>query len=130
MAILQLNSKQTPNTVKNIISISNAVTDAKKISPLEENYYYIGYPLGISLNLNNTDGGLIPRLNEVKISKTPGKYEFDLQGEVFGGASGSPILDKKGRLVGIVNKSIRYTTMSMGVLAKYAKELYERTENQ
>ncbi|GAB6870072.1 FHA domain-containing protein [Bacteroides rodentium] len=130
LAILQLNSKQTPNTVKNIISISNAVTDAKKISPLEENYYYIGYPLGISLNLNNTDGGLIPRLNEVKISKTPGKYEFDLQGEVFGGASGSPILDKKGRLVGIVNKSIRYTTMSMGVLAKYAKELYERTENQ
>lgn len=130
LAILQLNNKQTPTTIKKYVDVSKAVTDTKKLNPLEENYYYIGYPLGISLNLNNEDGGLIPLLNEVKISKVPGKYEFDLQGEVFGGASGSPILDRNGHLVGIVNKSIRYTTMSVGVLAKYAKELLDKTETK
>lgn len=130
LAILQLNNKKTPAAIKKYVDVSKAVTDTKKLNPLEENYYYIGYPLGISLNLNNEDGGLIPRLNEVKISKVPGKYEFDLQGEVFGGASGSPILDRNGHLVGIVNKSIRYTTMSRGVLAKYAKELLDKTETK
>lgn len=128
LAVMQLNSKQTPATIKNIIDISKAITDSKKVEPLEEVYYYIGYPAGTGLNLNNKDGGLKPLLNEVKASKTPGKYEVDLQGEVIGGASGSPILDKKGRLVGVINKSINYTTMSKGVLAKYVKELLEKTD--
>ena len=87
---------------------------------MEYTYYYIGYPLGTALNLKNLDGGLQPRLVDIKLAKTPGKYEIDLQGEVFGGASGSPILDSKGRLIGIVNKSYTSTAMSIGVLAKYA----------
>lgn len=128
LALLQLNSKQTPETVRQVIDITQAVTDVKKINPLEEAYYYIGYPLGTGLNLDNENGGLRPLLNEIKVSRTPGKFEFDLQGEVFGGASGSPILDRNGHLIGIVNKSIRYTTMSRGVLAKYAKELFEKAE--
>jgi len=37
-------------------------------------------------------------------------------------------LDKKGRLVGVINKSINNTTMSKGVLAKYVKELLEKTD--
>ena len=130
LAILQLNNKQTPATINKIVDISKATTDVKKVSPLEEAYYYIGYPLGTSLNLDNSDGGLQPRLNEVKVSRVPGRYEFDLQGEVFGGASGSPILDKNGHLIGVVNKSIRYTTMSKGVLAKHAKDLFDKIEKQ
>lgn len=130
LAILQLNNRLTPPTIKKYIDLSKSIVDEKSLVPLENNYYYIGYPMGTSLNLRNEDGGLTPLLNEVKISRTPGKYEFDLQGEVFGGASGSPILDKKGHLVGVVNKSIRYTTMSMGVLAKHAKELLDKTENK
>ena len=130
LAILQLNNKHTPETVTKIVDISKAIVDPKEINPLEESYYYIGYPLGTYLNLNNQDGGLRPRLNEVKASRTPGKYQFSLQGEVFGGASGSPILDRKGRLVGVVNQSIRFTTMSEGVLAKHAKDLFDKVENK
>lgn len=133
LAILQLNSKQTPATIEKIINISNAVTDIKKLNPLEESYYYIGYPTelaGLEFNLRNQDGGLKPLLNEVKISRTPGKYQCDLQGEVFGGASGSPILNRKGQLVGIVNASYRFTSVSFGVLAKHAKDLFEKTESE
>ena len=120
LAVIQLNSKETPSSVEKIVDLSRAITDSKSLRPLEETYYYIGYPLGTALNLKNLDGGLQPRLVDIKLAKTPGKYEIDLQGEVFGGASGSPILDSKGRLVGIVNKSYTSTAMSIGVLAKYA----------
>lgn len=129
LGLLQLNKKQTPVEIKKIVDISDAITDDKKIEPLEEDYYYIGYPTEVGSVINNNDGGLRPLLNEVKVSKTPGKYEFDLQGEVFGGASGSPILDRKGHLIGVVNKSYRFTTMSKGVLAKYTKDLLEKAKN-
>ncbi|MBR0036635.1 MAG: FHA domain-containing protein [Bacteroidales bacterium] len=127
LAVLQLNNNQTPATVKKIINLDNAIVDSKKIRPQDETYYYIGYPLGLALNLDNLNGGLQPLMNEVKISKVAGRYELNLQGEVFGGASGSPIITKDGRLIGVVNQSIRFTTMSKGVLAKYAKDLLDST---
>lgn len=130
LAILQLNNKRTPETISKVVELSRAVVDPAEINPLEESYYYIGYPMGVYLNLNNQDGGLRPLLNEVKANRTPGKYEFDLQGEVLGGASGSPILDRHGRLVGVVNKSMTFTTMSKGVLAKYAQELFHKVERK
>ncbi len=124
LAMLQLNSNETPAKIVNIIDL-NRIVDDKKIRPQKETYYYIGYPLGLNLNLDNMNGGLQPRMNEVRISKIAGRYELDLQGEVFGGASGSPIITEDGRLVGVINKSIRQTEMSRGVLAKYAKQMFD-----
>lgn len=131
LAILQLNSTKTPTDVTKIIDVSKAIVDPNEINPLEESYYYIGYPSELGgVNLDNQDGGLKPQLNDLKVSGTPGKYQIKLQGEVFGGASGSPILDRRGHLIGVINKSIRFTTMSEGVLAKHAKDLVDKLENQ
>jgi hypothetical protein len=47
---------------------------------------------------------------------------------MIGGASGSPILDNKGRLVGVAYKTLPSTSISYGVLAKYAVELYEKSK--
>ena len=94
---------------------------------MESQYFYIGYPAGAAMNLR--DNGLFPQNVEVKISRVPDRYTTDLQGEVLGGASGSPVFDKKGRLVGVISFSYRNTsTMSGCVLAKYAKELYDEFE--
>lgn len=131
LAILQLNSTKTPADVTKIIDVSKAIVDPNEINPLEETYYYIGYPSELGgVNLDNQDGGLKAHLNDVKISGVPGKYQVKLQGEVFGGASGSPILDKRGHLLGVINRSYRFTTTSEGVLAKHAKDLVDKLENK
>lgn len=127
LALLQLNSTTTPATVTQVFDLSKAIVDTKKIKPLESQYFYIGYPAGAAMNLR--DNGLFPQNVEVKISRVPDRYTTDLQGEVLGGASGSPVFDKKGRLVGVISFSYRNTsTMSGCVLAKYAKELYDEFE--
>lgn len=128
LALLQLNNPVTPVSVKKIVDLSKAVVNAQNISPLKETYYYIGYPLGTALNLNNKEQGLTPLLNEVKISRKTGKYTASLQGEIVSGASGSPILNNKGQLVGVVTSSVAHTLMSECVLARYAKELLNKTE--
>lgn len=127
LALLQLNSTATPASVKKVFDLDNALVDSKRIKPLEAQYYYIGYPKGAGLNLR--ENGLFPQNVEVKISRVPDRYTADLQGEVLGGASGSPVFDKKGRLVGVISFSYRNaSTMSGCVLAKYAKELYDEFE--
>lgn len=124
IAMLQLNSGMTPMTVTNILDLNKAITDANRIKPLKNHYFYIGYPAGAGFNLR--EDGLFPQCKEVMVSRAPGRYTIDLQGEVLGGASGSPVFDKRGRLIGVI--SSHYTigsTMGRCELIKYAKELYD-----
>ena len=127
IALLQLNSGATPPTVKRTFDLNKSVLDPKKIVPLKHRYYYIGYPAGILLNLR--EDGLKPQFKEVLVSRTPERYTIDLQGEVIGGASGSPVVDQKGRLIGVI--SSHYTlgsTMGRCERIRYAKELYDDIE--
>ena len=127
IALLQLNSGATPPTVKRTFDLNKSVLDPKKIVPLKHRYYYIGYPAGILLNLR--EDGLKPQFKEVLVSRTPERYTIDLQGEVIGGASGSPGVDQKGRLIGVI--SSHYTlgsTMGRCERIRYAKELYDDIE--
>ena len=125
IAMMQLNSGTTPPTVKYILNLDNSIVNAKRIKPLKSHYYYIGYPAGAGFNIRE-NGLLLPQCKEVLVSRAPGRYTIDLQGEVLGGASGSPVFDKRGRLIGVI--SSHYTigsTMGRCELIKYAKELYD-----
>lgn len=127
LAILQLNSGTTPSSVKRIFDLNRSILDPNKIVPLKHRYNYIGYPAGIILNLR--EDGLKPQFKEVLVSRTPERYTIDLQGEVIGGTSGSPVFDQKGRLIGVI--SSHYTvgsTMGRCERIRYAKELYDEIE--
>lgn len=124
IALLQLNSGMTPLTVTDILDLNKSIVNPDEIIPMKDHYYYVGYPAGASFNLR--DDGLLPQCKEVLVSRAPGRYQIDLQGEVISGSSGSPVFDKKGRLIGII--SSHYTigsTMGRCELIKYAKELYD-----
>lgn len=126
LAMLQLNSNMLPPSVKFVYDINKCEINPKKLKVQEKTYYSIGYDGGL-MGLDNLNGGLQPTLHEVKVSKLPGEYNFQLQGEVIGGCSGSPICDRKGHLIGVVwGKSTYVTTMTVGVHAKYVKEMYDR----
>jgi len=127
LAVIQLNSKTTPSSVTSVINVANADTSEAIVTPQKNTLYYIGYPAGTRLNLDDYNN-LTPLVNQVSVNRasdTSG-IQIHLQGEVLGGASGSPILSKDGRLVGIVNASYTNTTNSLGVLAKYAKDLVNK----
>lgn len=127
LAIMQLNSNVLPPSVKFYYDLNKCVMNPKDIKVQGKTYYSAGYPKGYLLGLDNLNGGLQPTMHEVKVSKLPGEYDIQLQGEVIGGCSGSPICDRRGRLVGVVwGKSSLVTTMSLGVHAKYVKEMNDK----
>lgn len=127
IALLQLNSGVTPPTVKRTFDLNKSILNSKGIVPLKDRYYYIGYPAGAAFNIR--EDGLRPQAKEVLVSRAPERYTIDLQGEVIGGASGSPVFDKRGRLIGVISSHYLIgSTMGRCELIKYAKELYDEFE--
>ncbi len=131
LAILQLNVRKTPDDVKpHVVDIHKAIK-AQDLKPGKSKFTYYGYPAGPALNLDNKNNvGLTPTAYEIGLSRRPDKYEMELQGQVLGGASGSPIITQDGLFAGVINKAIPGTTISKGVLAKHAVELYDETIRQ
>lgn len=131
VALLQLNDKNTPKDIKYIYDILQAKTDPKSLKPQGEDLYTTGYPAGLNLGLRNEDGGLKPTIHKVTISKEPGEIDFEFQGEELGGASGSPIFDRKGHLVGVLwGGYIGTATFGTACLVKHIKELYDKTNTK
>lgn len=131
LAILQLNTMKTPEDVEYIYDIEKARLNSKDLMPQEESFYTIGYPAGLLMALTKDHGGIEPEVRELKCSKTPGKYNFEFQGESTGGASGSPIFDKKGRLVGVLwGGWSTGATYGMACHIKYLKEMYNKTASE
>lgn len=124
IAILQLNDKKTPEDIKHIFDIKHFRTD--KLVPTKERLFTIGYPLGLVWGIDQGTRSLEPDIRDLRCSKIPGRYDFELQGEAVGGASGSPIFDKKGYLVGILWGGIEKSSYAVACQAKWLKELYEK----
>lgn len=127
IAMLQLNSGITPPSVTKMFNLNNSVLKKEHVVPMKKRYYYIGYPAGIRHNLR--DSGLYPKINEVLVSRQPERYTIDLQGEVIPGTSGSPVFDKRGRLIGVISSFYNFgSTMGRCERILYAKELYDEIE--
>ena len=125
IAILRLNDKKTPADIERVFDVKNFRYD--KLEPLKETLYTIGYPKGIYWAIDEHTKSLEPEIREIKCGKVPGKYSFEFQGETIGGASGSPVFDKKGHLVGIVfGSSVGAATFGHACPVKYLKELYDK----
>lgn len=126
IAILQLNTKKTPQEdIEYIFDIKEFRMD--KLEPMEEQLYTIGYPHGLNWGLSKEAKSLEPGIRSVQCSKVPERYNFEFQGESVGGASGSPIFDKKGHLVGVLWGGWKDgTTYGLACQAKWLKELYEK----
>ncbi|MCF0126256.1 MAG: FHA domain-containing protein [Clostridia bacterium] len=122
LAILQLNKKQTPSTVKHCINPLESYTE--KITPMAQQLYTIGYPNGILWALDGSTHSLEPQLKETKCSKNPGKYVFEFDASSVGGSSGSPVITEKGELIGVLSSGYIGTTVTKAVLAKYLKQMY------
>lgn len=125
IAILQLNRKKTPEDIKFIYDINYFNT--KKLVPLEDKLYVIGYPLGLNWGLDDKLKSLEPSIRETKCSKEPSRYTFDFQDSSQGGASGSPVFDEKGRVVGVLSSGAMVGP-TQAIQAKYIKELYEKVK--
>lgn len=124
VALLQLNTKKTPDEIKDVFDLTKVTNEALK--PMKEVLYTAGYPHGFQWNYGSEEKELKNSIRETKCSKAPSKYSFEFQATSQGGASGSPVYYKDGQLVGVL--SAVYSTDNGPTIAAHAyflKKLYE-----
>lgn len=132
VSLIRLNSKKTPDDIVNggFFDIEKARLDETSLIPQEEELTTIGYPseFGTGLNMIAKGTEYLPTVHRTYVSKTPDDNMFQLQSNVVGGQSGSPIIDKDHRLVGVVFGSFRGTEVAYGCNIKHLKELYDKNK--
>lgn len=129
VALLRLNDPFTPEKVKKggYFNIKNARIDETTLEPQEDELITIGYPAGFALGFNMNEGKkLTPIVHKISLSKRPDEFNFQLQGQVIGGQSGSAIIDEDYRLVGVLFATHHGTDFSYGCNIKHLVDIYNK----
>ena len=103
VAIIQLNSKKTPNEVEHIVDIEKSLKKngkSKAKLDLGKTVCTIGFPL--SLTVGQTEIGIEAQNLDGKVTQECGGSLYGHNINVHQGASGAPIFDERGRFAGIV----------------------------
>jgi len=128
VAILQTDTRSLPSNVKHFVDINKAdlsdecITEGRKV-------FTIGFPYGYAVaTASNSD--IHNQVHDGVITQNRGDYEFGHDAETASGASGSPIFNQKGRLIGIHHAGLTGVTGAQGfnwaIKAKYIKELLNK----
>jgi V8-like Glu-specific endopeptidase len=112
-----------------IYDLKNARVDESTLKPQDEELIIVGYPLGETVSDESFDGKeLRPTMHKTTISKVPDDNQIQIQTVGIGGQSGSPVCDKKHRLVGVLCSGFRSTEVTFCCNIKHLVELYDKNK--
>ena len=110
-------------TYVNIKDSLNVSEDALNVG---EYVRTIGFPKGIDAQkLTSTDGIQVFQ-HKGQITKKSEQYSFVFDATSSAGASGSPIFNDNGMLVGVLNATYTDKNITYGIKAKYVKEMLDK----
>lgn len=88
----------------------------------------IGFPKGRTLQSDQSNKVINAFAASGAISREANEFGFWFNATSSGGASGSPVFNDKGMLIGVLNSGFRSEDYTFGIKAKYIKELYDNPE--
>jgi len=98
LAIIQTNTKQTPDDVENLVKVKEA-SEYKGLE-LGDKIYSIGFPL--SFTIGETETGLEANNQSGEVTQERGEFTYGHNITIHHGASGSPVFDARGEFAGVV----------------------------
>ena len=104
VAILQLETMKLPDN-SSIVDLGQAVVNDAEIM-VGSHIYTIGFPFGLSLQDLKSPKGIQLLGHGGSITQECTEYSFGFDAASYGGASGSPVFNDKGQLIGILNSGI------------------------
>lgn len=105
VAILQLETKKLSETNYCIVDLNQAVIEDSEIC-VGSHIYTMGLPFGLNLQDLKSPNGIQLLGHGGSITQECTKYSFGFDAPSYGGASGSPIFNDRGQLVGVLNSGV------------------------
>lgn len=131
VALLQTVNKKLPDDSATYVSVKDFVANDSAIR-VGEHIYTMGFPLGLNAQDLDSANGIQLLARGGNITQESNEYSFGFDAASYMGASGSPIFNDRGQLVGILNAGFEKSQgFNYGIKAIYAKELIEqKTKHQ
>lgn len=124
VALVQTVTKRMPTSDCTIVNVTDSMDVSDEALTVGGHIYTLGFPLLTSIQDQQSEKGIQLLARGGSITQIPNEYQFGFDAASYGGASGSPIFNDKGMLVGILNSGVNLTQgFNYGVKAKYIKEL-------
>lgn len=105
VAILQLETKKLPDDNCTIVNLDQAVVNDSDIC-VGSHVYTMGFPFGLSLQDLKSPKGIQLLGHGGSVTQECADYSFGFDASSYGGASGSPIFNEKGQLIGVLNAGV------------------------
>ena len=119
-----------PDANCSIVNIDQAVINDSEIR-VGSHIYTMGFPFGLSLQDLKTSKGIRILANGGSITQECTEYSFGFNAPSYGGASGSPIFNAKGQLIGVLNSGVSKSQgFNYGIKATHVKELLNQAQTK
>lgn len=128
VALLQTITRSLPSQVKEIVAVES-VEDIAECYKEGNIVYTIGYPYGMTIG-TSSNKDLKNQVHRGEITQDRGEYDFGHDAATAGGASGSPVFNERGQLIGVHNAGMTGVTGAQGfnraIKVKYLIELLNK----
>ena len=119
VALVQTITKRLPTGDCTTINVKDSIDVSDDVLTVGKHIYTLGFPMLRGLQDTKSESGIQLLARGGSITQIPNEYKFGFDAASFGGASGSPIFNEKGMLIGILNSGARATQgFNYGIKAK------------
>lgn len=123
VALVQSEKGELPSG-STYIDLNQAMDTSDEALAVGSHVYTIGFPAGNVLQDKKSEKGLQVVARGGSITQANTDYRFGFDAPSWGGASGSPIFNSKGKLIGVLNSGLG-ENFTFGIKARYVKEIVE-----
>lgn len=127
VALIQSEKGELPMGAR-CINVADSLDCQDKVYEVGQHVYTIGFPAGMRLQDGKNEKGIQVYAQGGEINRHNSESEFCYNAATTGGASGSPVFNKYGMLIGVHHAGASKTITqgyNYGIKAKYIKEIIE-----
>lgn len=126
IALVQSERSELPNGCR-YINVTDSLDVNEADLTVGKHIYTIGFPLGLGLQDLKSEKGIQVLARGGSITQATTEFSFSFDAASYHGASGSPIFNENGLLVGVLNAGVDVSQgFNYGIKAKYVKEMLEK----
>ena len=125
VALIQSDKMELPNKYSTYVNIKDSMEVSDEALAVGKTMFTIGFPHGMSIQDMQSEKGLQVFCHTGHISRASGEFGFNFDAVSAGGASGSPVFNDKGMLIGVLHAGVSKENITEAIKAKYVKELLD-----
>lgn len=125
VALIQSDKMELPNKMATYVNIKDSMDVSEEALTVGNAMYTIGFPHTTALQEADNEKGLQVFCHAGKITRESSEFGFNFDAVSAGGASGSPIFNDHGMLIGVLHAGVQGENINEAIKTKYVKELID-----